>query len=219
MYIRRLAETAAAAIIISCSRRTAPLPPQMAPVRCSSRPDRLGNGRGSRAVMNRHSVAEEPTRRREGTRRCHHPTKLCLFASQGTVCVCCLLTPIRSAEKNTISNYYPLESSPRPHSLPASVNRNALLVSGYVCNCSLAIEFLHVNFVVSVGGFDVREERCSRRTGDEDFADPPPRADTPKLEIPQGAPASLSACAYCRYSRGCAVLCGKSSQPTKLGVE
>ena len=141
----------------------------MAPVRCSSRPDRLGNGRGSRAVMHRHSVAEESTRRREGTRRCHHPTKLCLFASQGTVCVCCLLTPIRSAEKNTISNYYPLESSPRPHSLPASVNRNALLVSGYVCNCSLAI---HVNFVVSVGGFDVREERCSRRTRRRGFCRP-----------------------------------------------
>ena len=83
--------------------------------------------------------------------------------------MCCLLTPIRSAEKNTISNYYPLESSPRPHSLPASVNRNALLVSGYVCNCSLAI---HVNFVVSVGGFDVREERCSRRTRRRGFCRP-----------------------------------------------
>jgi hypothetical protein len=49
-------------------------------------------------------------------------------------------------------------------------------------NCSLAI---HVNFVVSVGGFDVREKpygsvfRGPRRTGDEDFAaNPPPRADT-----------------------------------------
>lgn len=64
-------------------------------------------------------------------------------------------------------------SVPQPPSVDQSQCTPRIWI--YVCNCSLAI---HINFVVSVGGFDVREKRCSRRTGDEDVADPPPRADT-----------------------------------------
>ena len=64
-------------------------------------------------------------------------------------------------------------SVPQPPSVDQSQCTPRIWI--YVCNCSLAI---HINFVVSVGGFDVREKRCSRRTSDENFADQPPRADT-----------------------------------------
>ena len=104
-------------------------------------------------------------------------------------------------------------SVPQPPSVDQSQCTPRIWI--YVCNCSLAI---HINFVVSVGGFDVRENAAQGAPATR-MLQTRLLVPTPKLEIPQGAPASLSACAYCRYSRGCAVLCGKSSQPTKLGVE
>lgn len=79
-------------------------------------------------------------------------------------------------------------SVPQPPSVDQSQCTPRIWI--YVCNCSLAI---HINFVVSVGGFDVRENAAQGAPATR-MLQTRLLVPTPKLEIPQGAPASLSAC-------------------------